>query len=258
MNRQRIFINNITKRCITGFLYISLGILSSAVFAEAVLAEDIAIAEEKASTLSETEQQLSSTKNSTSAPMTQLSQIQANWAQATFKSHNDDEKRTALLKVLEQADAYLDANQNNAEALTWSAIALSSYAGADRGFKSLSLLRAALDNLLQAETIDPMAANGSVYNSLAVLYSQAPGWPLSFGSDKKAKLYFDKALKATPQGLETNLFYAQFLIGQKQLEMALVHLQNALDAPVMLNMPVTDAARRSEAAALLAELTASS
>ncbi len=73
-----------------------------------------------------------------------------------------------------------------------------------------------------------MALQGSAYTSLGALYYQVPGWPIAFGNDKKARQLLDKAILVNPGGLDSNYFYGDFLVHEKQYERASVVLNKAL------------------------------
>ena len=47
--------------------------------------------------------------------------------------------------------------------------------------------------------------------SLGTLYYKVPGWPIGFGSDKKAREYLAKALDLNPTGIDPNYFMGEFL-----------------------------------------------
>ena len=73
--------------------------------------------------------------------------------------------------------------------------------------------------------------NGSVYTSLGSLYYQVPGWPIGFGSDKKAESYLKKALAVNPDGMDPNYFYGDFMLQEKKNyseERVLFHVACAL------------------------------
>ena len=74
-----------------------------------------------------------------------------------------------------------------------------------------------------------------------------PGWPIGFGSDKKAERYFKKALALNPEGLDINYFYAEYLADQGDDEMALQYIDRALSAPRLDGRPVADQGRREQA-----------
>ena len=53
--------------------------------------------------------------------------------------------------------------------------------------------------------------DGSAYTSLGTLYHKLPGFPIAFGSDKKARMYLEKALQISPDAIDPNYFYGEFL-----------------------------------------------
>lgn len=75
--------------------------------------------------------------------------------------------------------------------------------------------------------IDPLALEGSAFTSLGSLYYQVPGWPIGFGDDKKAHEMLRKGLEYSPQGIEPNYFYGDFLMDQGDYNAALVVFENA-------------------------------
>ena len=115
------------------------------------------------------------------------------------------------------------------------------------GIGALSLVNEAKLKLEKAERIDPTVLGGSVYASLGSLYAKVPGWPIGFGSDKKAEKYFKKALAINPDGLDINYFYAEFLAENDEEALALSHLEQALHAPKMVGRPLADEGRRKQA-----------
>ncbi|MFK8011815.1 MAG: tetratricopeptide repeat protein, partial [Marinicellaceae bacterium] len=104
----------------------------------------------------------------------------------------------------------------------------------------------------QAIKIDGSALNGSAYTSLGVLYYKVPGWPLSFGSDKKAMKYLKKGLELNPNGIDSNYFYAEFLYDEEseyeQAKTYVLKAQNAIPRPTR---PIADMGRQKEVAMLL-------
>jgi Tfp pilus assembly protein PilF len=101
--------------------------------------------------------------------------------------------------------------------------------------------------------IKPDVLDGSAYNSLGVLYYKVPGWPVGFGSDKKAQELLQKALAVNPRGIDPNFFYGEFLVEQGKPREALTYLERALQAPARPGRDIADAGRREEARRLLEE-----
>ncbi len=163
-------------------------------------------------------------------------------------------KVSQLAAIAAQAGALVKQYPTRAEPLIWKGIALSTEAGAKGGIGALGLAKDAKASLEKAEKIDATALNGSVYTSLGSLYYQVPGFPVGFGDKTKARAYLRKALAANPNGVDSNFFYADFLIHEGQYAEAERALQKALAAPARAGREIADRGRHAEAAALLAQV----
>lgn len=194
---------------------------------------------------------------SSSAQMPEVREIQSEWARLYYLDEFLNENYRELQALSDQADLLAQDHPQNAEALVWDAIVLSTLAEKKGGLGALGLVKKARLKLEQAEAIDPEVLGGSVYASLGSLYSKVPGWPIGFGNDDKAEKYFKKALAINPQGLDINYFFAEYLVDQGNQELALEHIERALQAPVMMERPVADQGRRQQAIKLRADLTGS-
>jgi len=185
--------------------------------------------------------------------MQSVEKLQHGWETIKFNTEKDKQE-AAYSELAKQAHGVSETYPGQAEPLVWEAIILSTYAGAKGGFGALKLVEQARDLLLQAEKINPIALNGSIYASLGNLYHQVPGWPIGFGSDNKARNYFEKALNINPDGLEPNYFYGQLLYDEGEYEKALQTLNRALKAPSRSGREITDAGQRKEIAAIIEDV----
>ena len=102
--------------------------------------------------------------------------------------------------------------------------------------------------------IDPMALNGSAYTSLGALYYQVPSWPIAFGSSKKARRFLEKAIEINPNGIDSNYFYGDFLMGEKDYVSARLALKKAMEAPARPGRELADSGRRAEIGKLRRQL----
>ncbi len=194
---------------------------------------------------------------SSSAQMPEVREIQSEWARLYYLDEFLNKNYRELQALADQADLLAQDHPQNAEALVWDAIVLSTLAEKKGGLGALGLVKKARRKLEQAEAIDPEVLGGSVYASLGSLYSKVPGWPLGFGNDDKAEKYFKKALAINPQGLDINYFFAEYLVDQGNEELALEHIERALQAAPMADRPLADQGRRQQVLKLRAELTGS-
>lgn len=179
-----------------------------------------------------------------------VAELQRDWAVANYKLSGDEQEK-AFEVLMEQAKAAIVSSPNSAEILIWDGIIKSSYAGAKGGFGALSLAKQAKKSLERAIKVDSAALDGSAYTSLGALYYKVPGWPLGFGSDKKAVQLLEKALEINPNGIDSNYFYADYLLQKKQYALAEHHLLKAQDAVPRADRPVADSGRRDEIHAAL-------
>lgn len=183
----------------------------------------------------------------------QINYLQQQWAEIKYQ-HPEAGREAELESLSHQAHEWRLAAPDNAELLIWEGIITSTLAGESGGLSALRQVGEAKELFEQALAIDDQALAGSAYTSLGVLYYQVPGWPLSFGSDKKARILLKKGLSVNPDGIDSNYFYGEFLLDQNQSEAARKVLQHALAAPPRPDRPLADKGRRAEIEALLQRL----
>ncbi|MDX1553721.1 MAG: hypothetical protein R3198_13930, partial [Marinobacter sp.] len=174
-----------------------------------------------------------------------LADIQHRWAEIQYQLP-EDEKEKAFEELASETEQFVADYPDRAEPLIWQGIVLSTYAGARGGLGALGLVKDARESLEMALAIDEGALHGSAYTSLGSLYYQVPGWPLSFGDDKQAEKYLQKALAINPEGIDPNYFFGDFLLEQGEDNRAQVYLNKALKAPPRPGREIADAGRRQE------------
>ncbi len=187
----------------------------------------------------------------TQAQMTdEIKSIQSQWAQINYQSAEDD-KEEAFEKLAKTATQYVANNPKNVHALVWEGIIYSTYAGVAGTFSAGKLAKHAKKSFEKAIKTDGNLLNGSAYTSLGVLYFKVPGWPLSFGSDKKAVKNLKKGLKINPNGIDSNYFYADYLVEDGDYKQAKEYLLKAQKAAPRPTRPVADEGRQGEIKQLL-------
>lgn len=179
--------------------------------------------------------------------------LQTEWAHIKYELEKDQQE-IMFKSLAEQSEETLSQFPESADIMIWRAIILSTYAGEKGGLGALSLVKEAKQLLEKSIEIDPTALQGSAYTSLGSLYYQVPGWPIGFGSDKKAKVFLTKALEINPDGIDSNFFNADFLIEQHKKDEAKAFLEHALEASPRPGREVADSGRRLEIKALLEQL----
>ena len=188
----------------------------------------------------------------TQAQMTdEVTQIQKQWAIINYQTAEDD-KVDAFEKLSKIATKLVLDNPENVHALIWEGIVYSTYAGVAGTFSAGKLAKYAKGSFEQAIKIDGSALYGSAYTSLGVLYYKVPGWPLSFGSDKKAMKYLKKGIELNPVGIDSNYFYAEFLFDEEnEYTLAKQHITKAKNAEPRPTRPIADMGRQKEVKTLL-------
>ncbi|MCZ8529546.1 hypothetical protein [Alteromonas sp. PRIM-21] len=183
----------------------------------------------------------------------ELLKLQQQWATVNYQLEGDAQL-SAFSELIEQATKLVEQSENSAESLTWLAISQSSTASAKGGLGALDFAESAKENLERAIEKEESVLGGTALTVLAALYHKVPGWPVSFGSDKKAEKLFKRALEINPQGMDQNFFYAEYLFDDGEYEKAQAFLNRAQNAPEKANRPLADRKRREEIAALQARL----
>lgn len=179
-----------------------------------------------------------------------LLEIQQRWAQINYQM-KDDAKEAAFNDLAIKAQELVNAEPNNPDDLIWLGIIQSSTAGAKGGLGALSLAKAAKKSFEDAITINPSALSGSAMTSLGVLYHKVPGWPIGFGSDKKAKELLVQSYKLNPTSIDSNYFLAEFLYDDGDYEGAKQHLEKAQKAAPRPTRPIADIGRHKEVDTLM-------
>jgi tetratricopeptide (TPR) repeat protein len=179
-----------------------------------------------------------------------LTDIQAQWDATNFTLLGK-----AQVESFEQlqaaSEAYTAGNPGQADGWIWRGIVDSSFAGAKGGLGALGLAKSARKHFDKAIEIDGDAMQGSAYSSLGTLYYSVPGWPLGFGDDDKAEEFLQKGLSLNPDEIDSNYFYAEFLVDQQKTTQALEFYRNALNAPPREGRIVADEGRRKQAQAAI-------
>lgn len=184
--------------------------------------------------------------------MAAIGQLQSNWAEVNYQLEGEAQI-DGFVALIAGADSAVAEYPEAAPAYIWRGIIQSTYAGARGGLGALKLAKAAKADLEKALSLDPVAMDGSAYTSLGTLYQNVPGWPVGFGSDKKAEQLLLKALILNPLGIDSNYFYARYLQAKGRDQEAKMFFIKAQNAAPRLGRPLADAGRQKEIGEALAE-----
>ncbi|MCG2634810.1 MAG: tetratricopeptide repeat protein [Gammaproteobacteria bacterium] len=180
------------------------------------------------------------------------------WAVVYYQTP-EASREAGFLQLVEQTERAVARYPDEAALRLWLAISRAGYAEAMGGlkslFKAMPQLKKARAELEAAQGMPAdSATEASINATLGTLYAKVPGWPVGYGDPKVARAYLDRALAADPDGLESNYFYADFLLGLGETAAARRHFEHALAAPPLLARPVADAGRRRQIREQLAQL----
>ncbi|HEX5337099.1 MAG TPA: tetratricopeptide repeat protein [Gallionella sp.] len=173
-----------------------------------------------------------------------IARLQHEWATANYQTPEKD-REAALKKLSEEAHQVTASNPGRAEPLIWEGIITSTLAKYQSLFSAGGTAKAARDLLLAAEKIDPNALDGSALTSLGSLYYKVPRFG-SFGDHDKARAYLERSLKISPNGIDQNYFYADFLYERGEYAKALEYFKKALNAPARPGREDADAGRKAD------------
>jgi tetratricopeptide (TPR) repeat protein len=180
-------------------------------------------------------------------------QLEERWAEVNYLTQGKSQVE-AFSSLIEQARQVTKAQPNSAEAWIWSGIIQSSYAGAKGGLGALSSAKAAKADLEKAIDINPDVLEGAAYTSLGVLYLNVPGWPVGFGDEDAGVELLKQGLQSSPDGIDSNYFYAEYLFKEKEYDGAQRHLRKALAAAPRDGREIADDGRRVEIQHMLEEI----
>lgn len=188
------------------------------------------------------------------SPTQDLAYMQRQWAVCQYQVKKEGPRESCFTDLVQRNRDALTASPDSNELKTWLGINLSSLAGVKGGIGALSLVKEARKEFEQVIDVAPKTLSGSALTSLGALYYQVPGWPIGFGDKKKARAMLKAGVAANPDGLDSNYFYADFLLDQDDERQAKVYFEKALKAPARPNRPIADAGRRAEIQQKLKEL----
>lgn len=183
-----------------------------------------------------------------------ISELQHGWARVLYQTPTN-QKEATYQELAAQAHQVTLRFPGRAEPVVWEAIVLSSYADFQNGLGSLGKLKSAKALLLSAGQMNSGSMDGIIPTVLGVLYYKAPGWPLSFGDERKARECLEAALKINPDGIDANFYYGDFLMRQREYAKARVYLAKALAAPPRPGREDADSGRKAEIRHMLHQIS---
>ena len=129
------------------------------------------------------------------------------YADALVNIPEGDALEQRLEDLLELAQQFRRDNQSP-ESIYLEARLTAGYATTQSVLRMPGLARKAKNEMELALETDPDLLDGAVTAYLGYLYMAVPGWPLSFGSEKKGTQLLEEAMSLGESDLGVNYFYA--------------------------------------------------
>lgn len=126
----------------------------------------------------------------------------------------------------------VDINTNGVEGHFWLAAEYGSWAEANGVFKSLAYAKDIKKELEIVIKLDKKYYSGGGYRVLGRVYFEAPGWPISVGSNKLSLKYEKMAVEIGPEEISNYYFLADVLIAEGQKEEALKVINQGLSLSI--------------------------
>ena len=153
----------------------------------------------------------------------------------------DKKGRIERLKILlPHAEDLAMKNEDNAGFQMMAGFYNAQYAGYTGGVGALKYAKAARKYLEKSTEIDPSIYGASAHSVLGTIYYQVPGWPIGFGDKKKALKNYQTALQLSPDGMDSNFTYGEYLFNQKKYAEARTYFEKAKLAPARKDRPKAD------------------
>lgn len=182
-----------------------------------------------------------------------LQKIEQDWA-VTYYGTAKAKQAEAYQHLIEQAKQTLQQYPTNTEAMFCLAMIKASMAEHEGIISALDTVIEAKDLLTKIIELNPNTMNGSAYVILGTLYYRVPAWPIAFGDHQQAEKLLQTALTINPNGIDSNYFYAKFLLANDKIEAAKRYFAKALAAPIRPEQPYADQQLKEEAKHVLQKL----
>jgi len=163
----------------------------------------------------------------------QIGKIESQWA-TIYYAKNTSEHKQEYSTLLRNITNLLKQHPESVELMIWQAITISTHAAFESPFTALNSINKAKNILELAINKKPNALDGAAFVTLGTLYYMTPGWPISFGDQNKAGKLLRTALKINPHDIDSNYFYADYLLSINKIDQASRHFTLALKPPTDL------------------------
>jgi len=176
----------------------------------------------------------------------EINEIESHWANIYY-SENTTQQKKHYPALIEKTKKLSESHPEAMEAVIWHAILIATNAAYESPFTALGSINTAKKLLERSIAIKPDALEGAGLVVLGTLYYMTPGWPISFGNQDKAESLFRRALQINPDSIDSNYFYADFLLTQDDLKNAQIYFKRAVQSPTRPHQKFADTQLKKEA-----------
>lgn len=181
-----------------------------------------------------------------SALTPEINKIESQWAKIYY-AENNSEQTKHFPALAETAKKLASKHPNALEPIIWQAIIIATNAAFETPFAALESIKTAKAMLEQTISKDPYVLEGAALVTLGTLYYMTPGWPISFGDQNRAEYLLKKAVEINPSSIDSNYFYADYLLSKGKLEKAQLYFKKAINAPTRRHQQYADTQLKKEA-----------
>ena len=182
-----------------------------------------------------------------------LKNIELEWAKVYYEQPKQ-KQQAAYPVLLDKMQQLAKIDPNDAGVIYWTALIKASYAAHKNPVDALEAIHEVRDLLSKAIAINPKVMNGAAYVVLGTLYDKAPQWPIAFGDDDIAKKMLETALEISPNGVESNYFYGEFLLNHDDVQAASSYFKKVISVPVRSEQPYPDNQLKHKAEIMLGKI----
>ncbi len=178
--------------------------------------------------------------------MPEINNIESQWARIYYNQNTVQKKRGYPI-LLEKIKKLSEKNPEAVEPLIWQALVIATNAEFESPFTALDSINTAKTLLEKTIQLNPNSLDGAAFVILGTLYYLTPGWPISFGDQKKAERLLKKGLEINPESIDSNYFYADYLLTKNKVNEAQKYFQLAINAPSRPEQQYADEQLKKEA-----------
>lgn len=162
--------------------------------------------------------------------MPEINKIESQWAQIYY-AQNSQQKKVAYPILLNKIQKLSNDYPEAMEPKIWKALVMATNAEFESPFSALDSIKMAKNILEDSIQKEPKALDGAAFVILGTLYYMTPGWPISFGNHDKAEQLLKKGLETNPASIDSNYFYADYLLSKNKVAEAQQYFKLAINAP---------------------------